>query len=106
MASKPNNTMQYWVEVNHSDLCAICREGRTDCATGRQNQRIRVAQFLYFQEAIDYAQECQRRGVRVWLRKPRYVSFPRERTLSEYSEYPAQDADRTAAKKPADKEVA
>jgi hypothetical protein len=86
MASKPNK-MEYWVEVKHSDLCATCREGRTDCALGRPNQRIRVAQFVYFMEAIDHAQECQRRGVRVWLRKPRYVSFPRERTVSEYSEY-------------------
>ena len=49
-----------------------------------------MAQFVYFMEAIDYAQECQRRGVRVWLRKPRYVSFPRERTVSDYSVYPAK----------------
>ena len=64
------NKMEYWVEVNHSDLCATCREGRRDCALSRPNQRIRVAQFLYFMEAIDYAQDCQKRGVRVWVRKP------------------------------------
>jgi len=100
MTSKASK-MEYWVEVNHSDLCATCREGRTDCALGRPNQRVRVAQFLYFQEAIDYAQECQRRGVGVWLRKPRYVSFPRERTVSEYSLYAAK-----AKKEPADQEAA
>ena len=44
--------------------------------------------FLYFMEAIDYAQECQRRGVPVWLRKPRYVG---NRTVSEYSLYVVTD---------------
>lgn len=106
MASKPNNTMQYWVEVNHTRTRWFGRPVAQSVRPSRHIAQRSLAQFLYFQEAIDYAQECQRRGVRVWLRKPRYISFPRERTLSEYSEYPAKDADRTAAKKPADKEVA
>jgi hypothetical protein len=83
--------MEYWVEVNHSDLCDMCSHGTPGCALGKPDQRIRVAQFVYFMEAIDYAQECQRRGVRVWLRKPRFVSFPKERTVSEYSLYDVKD---------------
>lgn len=84
---KTANKMEYWVEINHSDVCDNCSHGYYHCASGRPNLRIRVAQFLYFMEAIDYAQDCQRKGIRAWLRKPRYVSFPKERTMSEYSLY-------------------
>jgi hypothetical protein len=83
--------MEYWVEVNHSDLCTMCRDGMPGCASGRPNQRIRVAKFLYFMEAIDYCQDAQRKGVQTWLRKPRYVSFPTARTKSDYSHYPVKD---------------
>jgi hypothetical protein len=81
--------MEYWVEVNHSDVCAMCRDRVPGCATGKPGKRIRTAMFLYFMEAIDYAQECQRRGVPVWLRKPRYIG--NDRTVSDYSLYPVKD---------------
>jgi hypothetical protein len=85
-----NTKMEYWVEVNHSDICSMCRDGVPGCASGKPGKRIRTAQFMYFMEAIDYAQECQRRSVPVWLRKPIYVG--NDRTKSEYSLYPVRDS--------------
>jgi hypothetical protein len=79
-----NVSMEYWVEVKHVDVCSSCRDG-APCQR-RTSRRVRTAQFLYFMEAIDYAQECNRRGVSVWLRKPTYIGT---RIKSEYSFYDA-----------------
>lgn len=85
---------QYWIEIRHIDHCAYCRESgqdRKDCATSPAvlNQRIRVAQFIYFMEAIDYAQGLQKHGVQSWLRKPRFVG--QNGIESDYSHYPVKD---------------
>jgi hypothetical protein len=95
------NVMQYWIEIDHSDTCDLCSHGRTDCASGKPHQRIRVAQFLYFMEAIDYAQALQAHGVQCWIRKPIYVGMPdngKQKTKSEYSHYPAKAASKAAIK--------
>lgn len=80
---------QYWVEIRHQDHCAFCKDAvRTDCASAPKDagkRRVRVAQFIYFQEAIDYAQALQKAGVQSWIRKPRYAG---KRIESEYSHYP------------------
>lgn len=82
---------QYWVEIRHQDHCAFCKDAaRTDCASAPKDagkRRVRVAQFIYFQEAIDYAQALQKAGVQSWIRKPRFVGDTIE---SEYSHYPAE----------------
>lgn len=79
---------QYWVEVRHQDHCAYCKDAvRQDCASapkGAERRRVRVAQFIYFMEAIDYAQSLQKHGVQSWLRKPRFTQNGIE---SEYSHY-------------------
>ena len=79
---------QYWVEIRHQDHCAYCKDSvRNDCASAPRDaptRRTRVAQFIYFMEAIDYAQALQKSGVQSWLRKPRFVG---EKIESEYSHY-------------------
>ena len=79
---------QYWIEIRHQDHCAFCRDAvRQDCASAPKDaskRRVRVAQFIYFMEAIDYAQGLQKVGVQCWLRKPRFVSGGIE---SDYSHY-------------------
>jgi hypothetical protein len=86
---------QYWIEVRHQDHCAFCKDAvRNDCASAPKDaptRRTRVAQFIYFMEAIDYAQALQKAGVQCWLRKPRYKTIEngnRERVIeSDYSHY-------------------
>jgi hypothetical protein len=78
---------QYWVEIRHQDHCSYCKDGvRHDCATAPKEikRRTRVAQFIYFMEAIDYAQALQKSGVQSWLRKPRFTQNGIE---SDYSHY-------------------
>jgi hypothetical protein len=87
---------QYWVEVRHQDYCAMCKDAvRMDCATAPKDapkRRTRVAQFIYFMEAIDYAQALQKAGVQSWLRKPVFKTIEsgnRKRVIkSDYSHYP------------------
>jgi len=86
---------QYWVEVRHQDHCAFCKDAvRNDCASAPKDapkRRTRVAQFIYFMEAIDYAQALQKAGIQCWLRKPVYKTIEngnRARVIeSDYSHY-------------------
>lgn len=82
---------QYWIEIRHQDHCSYCKDSvRKDCASapeGADRRRVRVAQFIYFMEAIDYAQMLQKAGVQCWLRKPRFVMDVIE---SDYSHYDLQ----------------
>lgn len=82
---------EYWVEVRHEDYCGFCKDGiRKDCALAPSDlKRVRVAQFIYFTEALDYAQTVSKRGVSAYVRKPR---FQDGKTHSEFSFYPAQEA--------------
>lgn len=88
---------RYWVEVEHKDICATCKQGMGDqCALApvdATKHRTRVAQFIYFLEALDYVAECNKRGVSVWLRKP---LFKLDKVESEYTFY-----DYAARKQPA-----
>jgi len=80
---------QYWVEVRHQDHCAYCKDSiRMDCASAPKDaptRRTRVAQFIYFMEAIDYAQALQKAGVQSWLRMPRFTADGVESDYSHYS---------------------
>lgn len=80
---------QYWVEIRHQDHCSYCKDAvREDCASAPKDadrRRVRVAQFIYFMEAIDYAQGLQKAGVQSWLRKPRFVG--NGQIESDYSHY-------------------
>ncbi len=82
---------QYWIEVRHQDHCSYCKDAvRSDCASASDDaarRRVRVAQFIYFMEAIDYAQGLQKHGIQSWLRKPRFTQNGIE---SEYSHYDLQ----------------
>jgi len=85
---------QYWVEVRHHDYCAYCKDvnaTRPDCATAPKDapkRRTRVAQFIYFMEAIDYAQALQKSGVQSWLRKPTFKTIDGKTVIeSDYSHY-------------------
>lgn len=54
-----------------------------------RDSRVRVAQFIYFMEAIDYAQSLQKAGVQSWLRKPRLTENGIESDYSHYDLKPA-----------------
>jgi hypothetical protein len=60
------------VYARHGDTCGLEDSyGRHDslgCASGhKSDDLVLVARFAYLQEAIDYCQECNRRGVCVRL---------------------------------------
>lgn len=82
---------EYWIEIRHQDHCGFCKDAvRSDCASAPKDaarRRVRVAQFIYFMEAIDYAQMLQRSGIQSWLRKPRFTA---NGTESDYSHYDLQ----------------
>lgn len=59
----------YRVYAKHGDMCGLAPNCKSlGCASGHDtDDYVLSAQFAYFQEAIDYAQSCAKRGVRMRL---------------------------------------
>ena len=62
-----SDNLAYSVYAKHGDTCGLAPHCKNlGCASGHTSEDyVLSAKFAYLQEAIDYAQECARRGVRV-----------------------------------------
>jgi hypothetical protein len=81
---KPS-TLQVSIFAKHGDTCCLAPHCESlGCASGFKSEQFElVARFTYLQEAIDYAQAIQKRGVSARLVSKIVPSAPHT------SEYPA-----------------